>query len=344
MYNNKRMIILLTGGLGFIGSHTAVTLGQDRNNTIIILDNLSNSTFEILKNIKTLVKNPENIYFVEGDVTDESILDEVFSTYSQIDAVIHFASLKSVSESIDTPLLYYRENLNGMLSLLEIMDKYNCLKFIFSSSATVYGSAALAPLKETDTIGLNITNPYGQTKYFQECILQDYAKINQNMKITILRYFNPVGAHPSGLIGENPKGIPTNLFPYLLRVVSGEYEQLNIYGQDYPTADGTCLRDFIHVMDLAEGHVVAMLNQKKGVVTYNLGTGTSTSVKKLVTTFEKVTNKKVPYVMCPRRNGDIGIVYADVSKVFEQLGWETSRTIEDICRDGYNFAIKANPI
>ena len=333
------MMILLTGGLGFIGSHTAVTLGQT-NNIIIILDNLSNSSIETLTNIKQLVKYPENIFFIKGDVTDSNILDYIFSTYKQIDSVIHFASLKSVGESISKPLIYYKENLNGLISLLEIMNKYNCFKFIFSSSATVYGSTSQSPLKETDTIGLNITNPYGQTKYFQECILNDYSKVNSNIEITILRYFNPVGAHPSGLIGENPEGIPNNLFPYLLRVASKLYTHLNIYGNDYPTSDGTCLRDFIHVMDLAEGHVAAMMNQKKGLVIYNLGTGISTSIQQLITVFEKVNNINIPYIICPRRQGDIDIVFADVSKIFNEIGWKSTRSVEDICRDGLNYILK----
>ena len=333
------MMILLTGGLGFIGSHTAVTLGQT-NNIIIILDNLSNSSIETLTNIKQLVKYPENIFFIKGDVTDSNILDYIFSTYKQIESVIHFASLKSVGESISKPLIYYKENLNGLISLLEIMNKYNCFKFIFSSSATVYGSTSQSPLKETDTIGLNITNPYGQTKYFQECILNDYSKVNSNIEITILRYFNPVGAHPSGLIGENPEGIPNNLFPYLLRVASKLYTHLNIYGNDYPTPDGTCLRDFIHVMDLAEGHVAAMMNQKKGLVIYNLGTGISTSIQQLITVFEKVNNINIPYIICPRRQGDIDIVFADVSKIFNEIGWKSTRSVEDICRDGLNYILK----
>ena len=333
------MMILLTGGLGFIGSHTAVTLGQTTN-IIIILDNLSNSSIETLTNIKQLVKYPENIFFIKGDVTDSNILDYIFSTYKQIDSVIHFASLKSVGESISKPLIYYKENLNGLISLLEIMNKYNCFKFIFSSSATVYGSTSQSPLKETDTIGLNITNPYGQTKYFQECILNDYSKVNSNIEITILRYFNPVGAHPSGLIGENPEGIPNNLFPYLLRVASKLYTHLNIYGNDYPTPDGTCLRDFIHVMDLAEGHVAAMMNQKKGLVIYNLGTGISTSIQQLITVFEKVNNINIPYIICPRRQGDIDIVFADVSKISNDIGWKSTRSVEDICRDGLNYILK----
>jgi len=328
------MIILVTGGLGFIGSHTVVTLGQ-ANHLILILDNLSNSSIDTLRQIKHLVRYPEQIVFIQGDVNAET-LEEIFSSYSQIDAVLHFASLKSVPESIQQPLVYYQQNLNGLLSLLAIMEKYYCFKFIFSSSATVYGSTN-SPFKETASTGINLTNPYGQTKYFQECILQDFAKVNLNMKITILRYFNPVGAHPSGLIGENPIGVPNNLFPYLLRVATGEYTHLNIYGNDYPTEDGTCMRDYIHVMDLAEGHVVALSNQKKGLAIYNMGTGRATSVLKLISTFEATTKIKIPYNIGPRRLGDVCESLADVTKIFEHTGWETSRTLEDICRDGYNY-------
>ena len=382
------MRILLTGGLGFIGSHCAVALSnlEDCQNTVIILDNLSNSKIEVLNNIKRLSAHPENIHLCIGDVTNLHNLRIVFNEYPDIDAVIHFASLKAVGESIEKPLMYYKQNINGLISLLEVMSEYKCKKLIFSSSATVYGCYNPSPLFETSMVGAYITNPYGQTKYFQEQILMDYAKVNPEMSITILRYFNPVGAHPSGLIGENPTGVPNNLFPYLLRVASGQYECLNIFGDDYDTVDGTCIRDLIHVVDLAEGHVAALVGPKllpdddtdikpanddeydrcdaydtsegidlKGIdlksverqtvgslniKVYNLGSGRGTTVLQLVEAFEKVNGLKLPVKMCPRRPGDIKTVFADVSKVWRELGWKTRYTIEDICRDGYNFVLR----
>lgn len=337
------MNILVTGGLGFIGSHTIVSLLESSNNldyNVIVVDNLSNSSISTLSNIKSLVKNPEKIIFIEGNVNDKIFLKEVFMKY-KIESIIHFASLKSVGESIKNPLLYYNQNLNSLLNLLELMDNYDCNQFIFSSSATVYGSESLSPLHETDKIGYSITNPYGQTKYFQEQILNDYSKINPHKSITILRYFNPVGAHPSGLIGENPNGIPNNLFPYILRVASKQYDKLTIFGK-YNTDDGTCLRDFIHVMDLADGHIASLNNKKDGLTIYNLGTGQGISVLELVTTFIKVNNIEVPYIITNKREGDIDIVFSDVSKIYNEIGWKTKRNIEDICRDGYHFISKLN--
>jgi len=281
------MNILITGGLGFIGSHTIVSLLDSSDNldyNVIIIDNLSNSSIKTLSNIKSLVKNPENIIFIEGDVNNKIFMKEVFMKY-KIESIIHFASLKSVGDSIKNPLLYYNQNINSLLNLLELMDNYDCNQFIFSSSATVYGSESISPLKETDQIGCSITNPYGQTKYFQEQILNDYSKVNPHKSITILRYFNPAGAHPSGLIGENPNGIPNNLFPYILRVASKQYDKLTIFGNTYNTNDGTCIRDFIHVMDLADGHVASLNTSKNGLTIYNLGTGQGASVLELVTTF-----------------------------------------------------------
>jgi UDP-glucose 4-epimerase len=330
------MQILLTGGLGFIGSHVAVLLG-DSDHKITILDNLSNSSFDIYDKILSLVKKPGNFTFKKGNVLNETDLENVFQE-NTIDIVIHFASLKAVGESIEQPLLYYHENLNGLLILLKTMEKHNCNKFIYSSSATVYGNQ-LPPLTENHNIGSNITNPYGQTKYFQEIILKDYQNVHKNMEITILRYFNPVGAHPSGLIGENPSGIPNNLFPYILKVACGKYPELSIYGNDYNTPDGTCIRDFIHVMDLAEGHIAAMNYSKSGLNIYNLGTGKGVSVMELVNAFKKTNNIDVQFKIANRRPGDIECVYSDPSKAKEHLKWETTRTIEDICKDGYNFII-----
>lgn len=330
------MRVLLTGGLGFIGSHCAVVLGQYEHE-IIIIDNLSNASIQTLSKINHLVKEPSNIHFIEGDVANSTLLESVFETHGPIDAVLHFASLKSVNESIAKPLTYYRQNMDGLITILECMQKYKCTQFIFSSSATVYGYNADAPIKETDPIGMSITNPYGQTKYFQEQILLDYEKAHPETCITILRYFNPVGAHPSGLLGEDPNGIPNNLFPYILRVATRELSILTIHGDDYDTHDGTCVRDFIHVMDLAEGHIEALHHMQCGVEIYNLGTGEGASVMELVKTFEKTNNIKIQYNIGMRREGDIPVVYADVSKAYKKLGWKTKRTIEDICRDGYNF-------
>jgi UDP-glucose 4-epimerase len=334
------MRILLTGGLGFIGSHVAVTLGQSDENDIVIVDNLMNSTMDVLHHIKSLVKFPENVHFMEGDVLQESDLEKVFITYPNIDSVIHFASLKAVGESVEKPLLYYRSNLTGILNVLTTMKQFNCNRFVFSSSATVYGNDAPSPLFETDRVGTSITNPYGQTKYFQEQILMDYSKTEPEMDITILRYFNPVGAHSSGLIGENPTGIPNNLFPYILRVASGQYADIRIFGDDYDTNDGTGVRDFIHVADLAEGHVAALNHMTHGISIYNLGSGKGSSVMELIKTFERVNGVEIPFVIADRREGDVATTFADSTKAFDILGWKTTRTMEDICRDGYNFVMK----
>lgn len=330
------MHILLTGGLGFIGSHVAVLLGNTEH-SITIIDNLSNSSMKVYDNILKLVEHPEHFNFVEGDVTNTKDLEIIFQS-KKIDGIIHFASLKSVGESIEQPLMYYYQNLNGTLCLLEMMKKYNCKKFIFSSSATVYGTQE-PPLLETHQTGRGLTNPYGQTKYFQEQMLQDFSKVHPDFEITLLRYFNPVGAHPSGFIGEDPNGIPNNLFPFVLRVASGQYKELSIFGDDYNTHDGTCIRDFIHVMDLAEGHIAAINYSKSGTNIYNLGTGKGVSVMELVKSFEKVNHIIIPYKIVGRREGDIESVYSDAEKAKKYLQWETKRTLEDICRDGYHFIL-----
>jgi len=331
------MKILLTGGLGFIGSHTAYVLNTC-NYKVVIVDNLSTSSIKVFNTLQTLCPNPDSLVFYEGNVMDEAFMENVFQKEAP-EAVIHFASLKAVNESIALPLMYYRQNINGLITLLTIMEKYQCNRIVFSSSATVYGKQT-SPIKEDFQVGVGITNPYGQTKYFQECILQDCAKINPKLNVLILRYFNPAGAHPSGLIGEDPKGIPNNLFPFVMRVASREYPKLQIFGNDYNTPDGTCIRDFIHVMDLAEGHVAALKQELPGCHVYNLGTGKGCSVMELINTFEKVNNMQIPYQFQKRREGDIEEVYSDASKANLELGWETKRTIEDICRDGYRFAMR----
>lgn len=336
------MRVLLTGGLGFIGSHTALVL-SNMNFEVIIIDNLYNSKITVLDNIKILSKHPDKIMFFKGDITIKTDALTVFSKYSKIDVVIHFASLKSVNDSISLPLLYYKKNLMGMINLLEVMEICECNKLIFSSSATVYGSNQKSPLNEEMNVGFNITNPYGQTKYFQEQILNDSVKANEKLCVVILRYFNPVGAHPSGMIGEDPNGIPTNLFPFLLKVISKKYDELCIFGHDYDTPDGTCVRDFVHVMDLADGHsqVISHMN-KPGIETFNLGTRKGTSVLELINTFQKVNNISVPYKFLPRREGDVDVLYSDTSKIYDVIGWKSKYTLEDICRDGYNYLIQKN--
>lgn len=334
------MIVLLTGGLGFIGSHTAVVL-SNANIKVIIMDNLSNSKIEVLDKIKSISNYPDNIHFLKGDTTKKRDILDVFSQYSQIDAVIHFASLKAVNDSVKMPLLYYKTNINSLINLLEVMEIYNCNKLVFSSSATVYGGGQILPFCESMITGTNITNPYGQTKYIQEQILQDYAKTNEKMSIVILRYFNPVGAHSSGVIGEDPNGIPSNLLPFLLKVVSKKYEILQIFGNNYNTPDGSCIRDFIHVMDVAEGHssVIAAIN-KPGIHIYNLGTGKGTSVLELITTFEKVNNIIIPYQISKKREGDVDTSYSDVSKIYDEIGWKSKYSLEDICKDSYHYLLK----
>ena len=332
------MKIILTGGLGFIGSHTAYVLNA-YNYNVIIADNLSNSDIEVYHILKKMCKNPKRLSLHIGDITQLEFVAALFRM-NKPDAVIHFASLKTVNESIEQPIMYYRQNINGLLTLLTVMEKYDCNRIVFSSSSTVYGNNQ-PPFKEDLQVGLGITNPYGETKYFQECILQDHAKTNNKMNILILRYFNPVGAHSSGLLGENPTGTPGNLFPYIMQVASGKYPVLQIFGDDYNTPDGTCIRDFIHVMDVAEGHAYAMEQEKPGCHIYNLGMGKGCSVMELVKTFEKVNNVKIPYQIKDRRKGDLEEVYSDISKAKSELGWETKRTMEDICKDGYRFAMNS---
>ena len=332
------MSILVTGGAGFIGSHTAVELlnaGRD----IVIIDNFSNSKPEVLDKIREITG--KDFKFYEVDYLNRKELEKVFEE-NKIEAVLNFAGYKAVGESVKKPLEYYENNISGALVLLETMRKYNVKKFIFSSSATVYGEPERIPLTEDCKIG-GTTNPYGTTKLFIEQILQDLYKSDNTWDIAILRYFNPVGAHESGLIGEEPQGIPNNLMPYIVRVASGELKELSIFGNDYDTPDGTGVRDYIHVVDLAKGHLAALNKldkEGKGLYIYNLGTGTGYSVLDMVKSFEEITGKKVPYKITQRRPGDIATCYSDTKKAKEELGWEAKKGIKEMCEDSWNFIQK----
>lgn len=332
------MNILVTGGLGYIGSHTAVELIKN-NHTLVIVDNLANSRIEVLDSIANLADHKP--IFHHFDVTDEKALDKVFSSY-QLDGVIHFAGLKSVGESINQPIEYYFNNLVSTMLLSKMCIKYGVSKFIFSSSAAVYGNQS-SPLRE-DTELKAVTNPYGATKFMCERILADIAYANKAFSVGILRYFNPIGAHESGLIGESPVGIPNNLMPYLTRVAKGETDKLRIFGDDYDTIDGTGVRDYIHVMDLARGHVMALEKLKWGVNVHNLGTGKGTSVLELVNAFERVNKIEIPYEITNRRAGDIDVCFADVTKAHTELGWQAERNIEDMVRDAWHFEVNSTRV
>lgn len=327
------MSILVTGGAGFIGSHTVVEL-LEKGEKIIIVDNFCNSSPEALENIRKITN--KDFKFYEVDLLDEENLEKVFKE-NNIESVIHFAGLKAVGESVAKPIEYYHNNITGTLILLKLMKKYNCKKIVFSSSATVYGNPASLPIKED--FPLSTTNPYGSTKLMIEQILQDVCVSDTDFSVAILRYFNPIGAHESGLIGEVPNGIPNNIMPYILKVASGEYEALTVFGNDYNTPDGTGVRDYIHVVDLAKGHLKALdkIREEKGVKIYNLGTGNGYSVLDLVTNFEKVNGVKVNYKIGARRPGDIDACYADATKAKEELGWMAEKGIEEMCRDAWNF-------
>ena len=329
------MAILLPGGAGFIGSHTAVEL-LNAGKEIIILDNFSNSKPEVLDSIKKITG--KDFKFYEIDYLDKEELEKVFKE-NEIEAVLNFAGYKAVGESVKKPIEYYTNNISGALVLLETMKKYNVKKFIFSSSATVYGDPETMPITEECKTG-GTTNPYGTTKLFIEQILKDLYKSDNSWDICILRYFNPVGAHESGLIGEEPQGIPNNLMPYIVRVASGKLQELSVFGNDYPTPDGTGVKDYIHVVDLAKGHVKALEKldkEEKGLYIYNLGTGKGYSVLDMVKAFEQATGKKVPYKIAPRREGDIAMCYADPKKAKEELGWTAEKTLEDMCKDSWNY-------
>jgi len=332
------MKILLTGGTGYIGSHTAVELFNEGFD-VVIVDNLSNSKIEVIDSIKTITgKEPK---FYQGDVCDRELLNKIFDE-NQIDAVIHFAGLKAVGESCEKPIEYYRNNIDSTLTLVEVMREHNCKNIIFSSSATVYGLQDTPKCVETMK-KQTPSNPYGKTKAMIEEILKDLYFADNEWSIFLLRYFNPVGAHESGLLGDNPNGIPNNLMPYVLRVAAGKLPKLTIFGKDYNTPDGTCIRDFIHVVDLAKAHIAAlkkMLNVDNGTYIYNLGSNKGVSVQELVDTFERVNNIKLNYEYGERREGDLAELYADATKALNELNWKTEKTIEDMCRDSWNFAKK----
>lgn len=328
------MIILLTGGTGYIGSHTAVELinaGYD----VVIADNYSNSSPEVVNRIERIVGKGITVFGV--DVSEKYSLERIFTTYD-IDAVIHFAGFKAVGESVSQPVKYYRNNIDTTLTLLEVMAKHGVNNIIFSSSATVYGENNPSPYSEKMPVG-SCTNPYGRTKYFIEEIIKDAVNSNPEFSAVLLRYFNPIGAHTSGLIGELPNGIPNNLLPYITQTASGIRECLNIYGNDYPTPDGTGVRDYIHVIDLAKGHVKALeyAGKHSGVEAINLGTGIGYSVLDVVHAFENVNELKIPYVITQRRPGDIAVSYADPSKAKLLLGWEAEKSLEDMCRDSWRW-------
>jgi len=323
------MAVLVTGGAGYIGSHTCVQL-LEAGYDIVVLDNLCNSKIEAVRRIKELTG--KDFVFVQGDIRDSDLLDDIFSKYD-IDSVVHFAGLKAVGESVSVPLRYYRNNVTGSILLFESMQRNGVKNIVFSSSATVYGMAEKMPLREDAPLGA--VNPYGRTKLMIEDILRDIYSADNSWNIILLRYFNPVGAHPSGRIGEDPNGIPNNLMPYISQVAVGKLKELSVFGNDYPTPDGTCIRDYIHVMDLADGHVKALekLRENPGVMAYNLGTGKGSSVMEMISAFAEATGIKIPYRITGRRPGDAPVSYADPSKAEKELGWKAKRDIIDMCRD-----------
>ena len=328
------MAVLVTGGAGYIGSHTAIEL-LESGKEIVIIDNFYNSCPKVLDRIKELAN--KDFHFEECDIRDREALDKVFEKYD-IDSVIHFAGLKAVGESCQKPLLYYENNISGTVTLCEAMAAHGVKKIVFSSSATVYGEHNKSPLKETMVAG-GTTNPYGTTKFFIEQILTDLAKSDPEWGVCILRYFNPIGAHISGRIGESPNGIPNNLMPYITQVAEGKREFLSVYGNDYNTHDGTGVRDYIHVVDLAKGHLKALdkIEGETGVLTYNLGTGKGYSVLDVVNAFEKASGVKVPYKIVDRRPGDLDSVYSDPTKAHAELGWSAEKTLDDMCADSYRW-------
>lgn len=334
------MKILVTGGAGFIGSHTLIELYK-AGHTALVVDNLYNANPEALRRVADIIGIPE-IPFVEADIRDREALEAVFANH-HFDACIHFAGLKAVGESVAKPLEYYENNLNGTFVLLDVMRRHNCKNIIFSSSATVYGDPAIIPITEDCPKG-QCTNPYGQTKSMLEQVMIDLQKADPEWNVVLLRYFNPIGAHPSGRIGENPNGIPNNLMPYITQVAVGKRERLGVFGNDYPTHDGTGVRDYIHVMDLAAAHVAALqaITRKAGLAIYNIGTGQGYSVLDVVNAFIRVNKVDIPYTIMPRRAGDIATCYCNPDKAARELGWKAQFGLDDMCRDAWNWQ-KNNP-
>lgn len=332
------MKILVTGGAGFIASHTNVEL-LNAGYEVVVVDNLINSSRKSIDRVEELTG--KKIIFYEEDLLNEKALDDIFDK-EKIDSVIHFAALKAVGESCEIPLRYFDNNLTGTLNLLKVMEKHNVKSLVFSSSATVYGKPETVPIKED--FPLSVSNPYGRTKLITEDMLRDIYKSDNEWNIAILRYFNPIGAHESGRIGENPNGIPNNLLPYIAKVAAGQLECVNVFGDDYDTPDGTGVRDYIHISDLAEGHIKALqkLSEHPGLVTYNLGTGVGYSVLEIIKSFEKACGKKIPYKIAPRRAGDIDMCYADTLKAKEELRWEAARGIDKMCEDAWRWQVQ-NP-
>ncbi len=329
-------MILVTGGAGYIGSHTCVEL-LEQGYDVVVMDNFSNSKPEALENIRKITG--KDFKFYEADMCDSEAIDRIFRE-NQIDGVIHFAGYKAVGESVQKPLMYYHNNLLGTIVLCEAMKKYGCKKMLFSSSATVYGNPKTVPVCEDAP--LSTANPYGTTKLMIERILEDVVVANPDWSVVVLRYFNPIGAHKSGLIGENPNGIPNNLVPYIARVACGTYDAVHVFGNDYPTPDGTGVRDYIHVVDLALGHVKALEKAMtcQGVKVYNLGTGKGYSVLDVIKAYEKACGKKIPYVIDPRRPGDVPVYYADPTKSLKELGWKATMGIDEMCEDSWRFTAK----
>ncbi len=333
------MAILVTGGAGYIGSHTVVEL-QNAGYDVVVADNLSNSSEESLKRVEKITGKPAAFY--KADILDRGMLEEIFSK-EKIETVIHFAGLKAVGESVEKPWEYYNNNITGTLTLVDVMRKHNVKNIIFSSSATVYGTPKQVPVTEDAPKG-ECTNPYGWTKSMLEQILTDIQKADNEWNVILLRYFNPIGAHKSGSIGENPNGIPNNLMPYITQVAVGKLKELGVFGDDYPTPDGTCIRDYIHVLDLASGHVKALkkIEEKAGLCIYNLGTGIGYSVLDVIRNFEEATGVKVPYSIRPRRAGDIPENYSNAEKAYRELGWKAQYGIKEMCEDSWRWQSK-NP-